>query len=96
MPHARNPRVGLFTKPRIVMGRFPHGVDFGAPDGEKVFLFFLICPTNAFVHMRLLAKIAKMLHVPNIIQRFKEASGKTDIIRILLEVERIRFVTRDA
>ena len=83
IPHARNPRIGL---------RSNKGVNFSAPDNEKVYLFFMICPTNAFVHMRLLAKIAKLLHGLDMVDKLRQAKNKEEITALLLEFERTQFI----
>ncbi len=88
IPHARMPLPELFNKPNIIMARSISGVDFDAPDKKKVHLFIMPCAPNEFVHVRLLAKISKLLHAPNIIGKFMDAKAKEDIIQLLLEFER--------
>lgn len=89
LPHPRNPHLGLFRRPRIVFLRTKKGIDFSSPDGFPTNLFFMICATNSFVHIRMLAKISKVLHVPGMIDKFAEAESKDDIISALLELERL-------
>jgi len=89
VPHPRIPSKELFQKPNIMLIRSKKGVDFGAPDKEKVHLFFMTCAPSIFMHLRLLAKIAKLLKIKDIIAQFMDASDKMEIIRILLEQERM-------
>ena len=88
IPHASYPSQKLFQKPNIIIARSEKGIDFDAPDGEKVHLFFMTCAPSEFVHIRLLAKISKMLHIPNVIERFINVQSKDEVIKILLEFER--------
>ena len=52
----------------------------------------MICPTNAFVHMRLLAKIAKLLHGLDMVDKLRQAKNKEEITALLLEFERTQFI----
>jgi mannitol/fructose-specific phosphotransferase system IIA component (Ntr-type) len=63
-------------------------VDFEAPDGKKVNLFFMICAPSMMIHLRLMAQLSKLLHVDGVIDRFMSASSVKKIIQILLELER--------
>lgn len=94
VPHPRNPSTELFQKPNIVFMRSKKGIKFNAPDGKDVYVFFMICAPNEFVHLRLLAKIAKLLHMENIMKRFLCAETKEQIMQILLEFDRDRMFSR--
>lgn len=88
IPHPRNPHPTLFKKPNIFMARSITGVDFSSPDNKKVHLFFMTCAPNMMVHLRLMAKISKLLHVEGVIDRLMQISGSDEIIQLLLEMER--------
>jgi mannitol/fructose-specific phosphotransferase system IIA component (Ntr-type) len=88
LPHPRHPSTKLFKEPKIIIARSKSGIDFDAPDNKPVYIFFMICAPNECVHLRLLAMISKLLHIPNIIEKFMHAESKEQIIRILLEFER--------
>ncbi|MGA1864532.1 MAG: PTS sugar transporter subunit IIA [bacterium] len=88
IPHPRHPSIRLFKTPNIVICRTQKGINFDAPDNKKVHLFFLICAPDVCIHLRLLAKVSKLLHAKNIIQKFMEADSGEEIIKILLEFER--------
>jgi len=88
VPHPRNPSPVLFQKPSVLLARLTKAIDFNAPDGKRVSIFFMICAPNEFVHLRLLAKIAKLLHGENTRERITNARKKEDIMHILLEFDR--------
>ena len=88
IPHPRDPQIGMFNSPRIMMIRSKNGIDFEAPDAQKTYLFFVVCATNEFVHLRLLAKISKFLHIPNIVEKLINLETKDEFMQLLLEFER--------
>ncbi len=88
IPHPRNPDPALFKKPNILMAKSTEGVDFQAPDDKKVYLFFMICAPNMIVHLRLLAKISKLLHIEGVIDEFMKISDSDEVVRVLLAIER--------
>jgi excisionase family DNA binding protein len=89
IPHPRNPDDELFTKPSVIIGRSIEGVDFSSPDGKKVHLFFMTCAPDVILHLKLLSKIARLFENKDIFPRFMSADSKNEIIKILLEIERI-------
>ncbi|MBI5207302.1 MAG: PTS sugar transporter subunit IIA [Candidatus Firestonebacteria bacterium] len=93
IPHPRNPDDNLFKKQSIIIARSKNGVDFKSPDGGKVYFFLMPCAPDVVLHLKLLTKISRLLHVEGIISRFMSAETKDDIIRILLEAERIQLKT---
>lgn len=88
IPHPRNPNSSLFKKPNILMARSIEGIDFQAPDNKKVHLFFMICAPNMIVHLRLLAKVSKLLHIEGVVDKFMKISNSDEGIRVLLAIER--------
>ncbi|MBF0252782.1 MAG: PTS sugar transporter subunit IIA [Candidatus Omnitrophica bacterium] len=88
IPHPRHPDNTLFKKPNILMARSNKGVDFNSPDDKKVHLFFMTCAPNMVIHLRLLAKISKLLHIKGVINKFMRLSSGKEIIQFLLEMER--------
>ncbi|MFH1878752.1 MAG: PTS sugar transporter subunit IIA [Candidatus Omnitrophota bacterium] len=88
IPHPRNPDSALFKKPNIILGRSKKGIEFSAPDRQKVHLFFMACAPNMVVHLRLIAKISKLLQTDGVITSLTQASNKEEIMQLLLAVER--------
>jgi len=92
MPHPRFPHHLLFKEPHIIIAKVNLGVDFDAPDNKKVYLFFMPCAPSEYVHVRLLAKISKLLHIPNVIERLKSATKSKDVIQILMAFEQLQIL----
>lgn len=91
VPHVRHPSDKLFKESKIVFLRSKKGVDFLAPDGKKVNLFFMTCAQSEFIHLRFLAKISKLLHMKDSVKKLLAAKTKEEIIQIFLEFDKERM-----
>ena len=62
IPHPREPLVNALGEPVVAFGRAGgRGVPFGAPDGRLTDLFFLVLCRDTQTHLRVLARLARML-----------------------------------
>ncbi|MEI8175492.1 MAG: PTS sugar transporter subunit IIA [Candidatus Omnitrophota bacterium] len=91
IPHSRNPNEELFRKPAVIIGRSLKGVDFGAPDGKKVYLFFVPCSPDVVLHLNLLSKIARLLNDQAVYKKLMDVRTNDEVMKILLESERGNF-----
>jgi PTS system nitrogen regulatory IIA component len=75
------------TQPIISFGRSRKGLDFESMDGEPVFLFFLlVAPENsASIHLKALAKIAKILKNSAFRKALMEAPSKKELYRTIIQ-----------
>jgi PTS system nitrogen regulatory IIA component len=75
------------TRPIISFGRSRKGLDFESMDGEPAFLFFLlVAPENsASIHLKALAKIAKILKNSAFRKVLMEAPGKKELYRTIIQ-----------
>ena len=73
----------------LSFGRSSEGIDFDAMDGKPVHLFFLLmAPENsAGLHLKILAKISRMLKDPALRNNLLRAKSKEKIWRIIEEQE---------
>ncbi|OGW75621.1 MAG: hypothetical protein A2Z72_00480 [Omnitrophica bacterium RBG_13_46_9] len=92
IPPPRNPSDELFRKTGLIIGRSAKGLDFDAPDGKKVHLFFMTCATDVVLHLNLLSKIARLLDADGFIKRMIRVKSKKDIMKLLLESERTNIL----
>ncbi|HEY6007731.1 MAG TPA: PTS sugar transporter subunit IIA [Geobacteraceae bacterium] len=84
IPHGKVKRMqGL----ALVFGRSPAGVDFSALDGRPVHLFFLlVAPEEAVgVHLKMLARISRILKNPAVRRGLLEAPDAAAIYTIIHE-----------
>lgn len=84
IPHGKFPGI---TQPSISFGRSRKGLDFDSMDGEPAHLFFLlVAPENsASVHLKALARIAKILKNSAFRKELMEVSGKQDLYRKIIQ-----------
>jgi fructose-specific phosphotransferase system IIA component len=82
LPHAKSKEVKAAT---IAFARKENGIDFGALDGEKTSLFFMLAVPEDKVgtHLKIMAKIAHLARDKFIIEGLKKAKTKKEILRIL-------------
>jgi len=86
IPHGK---IQGLRAPVLAVGVSHEGIDFAAPDGEKVHIFVtLLTPEDSpTLHLSLLAKLAKILKSVHFKERLLEASGPDEIYRLFLEEE---------
>ncbi len=87
IPHPRNPEEGMFSSPNIIIATTREGIPYDNED-KKPKLFFLICATNEFVHLRLLAKITKLIHNIGAVNMILGAETPDDVMQALLKHEK--------
>ncbi len=86
IPHGK---IGGINQPIISFGRSSQGLDFDSVDGQRAHLFFLlIAPENsAGIHLKVLAKIAKILKSSLFRKRLMEAKDSGDLYRTIVETD---------
>jgi PTS system nitrogen regulatory IIA component len=84
IPHGKFPGI---IAPIISFGRSRKGLDFESMDGQPVFLFFLlIAPEDsASVHLKALARIAKMLKDSNFRKLLIEAPNRKELYKTIIQ-----------
>ena len=87
IPHARSPASAGLKHSALVVGVCPEGTDFGASDKKPTNVFILICSEDDMVHLRLLAKISKLLSKPKVIDRLIKCRSSEQVIALLAETE---------
>ncbi|MFC1804466.1 PTS sugar transporter subunit IIA [Candidatus Omnitrophota bacterium] len=87
IPHARSKAVKEIL---LCFAKSKAGIDFGALDGEKVYLFFLLASPKDCVgeHLKILAKIAFFIKDKFIIELLKRADNKREIFKIIRAYDR--------
>lgn len=93
IPHSRFPNSRIFRQPSLIIARSVCGVDFGSGDGQKVHLMFMPCAPTPYMHMRMLAQIAKLIHIPNVIHRFINTTEKRHILLIIKAFEHLKVIS---
>lgn len=75
----------------LIFSRKNEGVDFGALDGEKTYLFFALASPKAEVggHLKILAEISRLMADKFIVERLRKANDAKEIMRIILSFRRL-------
>ena len=84
IPHGKLKRL---AKPVLAFGRSLKGVDFDAMDGRKVNLLFLVMASEdaVGVHLKMLARISRILKDLDVRQALLEAPGAAAIFETIRE-----------
>ncbi|MFA6384961.1 MAG: PTS sugar transporter subunit IIA [Candidatus Omnitrophota bacterium] len=87
IPHTRSAKVSDFV---LAFARHAQGIDFGALDGEKTYVFFvLISPEeNIGGHLKILAEVSRLVKDKFIVDRLKTAKDKKEILKVISTYER--------
>lgn len=84
--HPRHPMTDILGDPFIAFGRTPAGVPF-ASNGVLTDVFFLICSVNDTQHLRTLARLGRILTVPEFLPQLRELEDSSEILRLFRETE---------
>lgn len=86
IPHADLPEIEV---PRLALAVFPEGVDFDALDEEPVYVVFLLLgnPRTPSLHMKILARIARLSKRRDFIARLRAATTTDQLLAFLEEAE---------
>ncbi len=90
--HTRAKDRGKIGRPFLVVGRSWEGIEFGAPDGNKTFLFFLLGLKYDKLHLPILGRLARALRNPATIAKLRALSSP-DQVRALLLKEDMQMLT---
>ncbi len=87
IPHAKSEGVGDFI---IAFARKDSGIDFGALDGEKTYLFFAMASSKNEVgaHLKVLAQISGLVRDKFIVELLRRTKNKKEILKIISDAER--------
>lgn len=82
IPHAKLEAIRDFI---LVFGRKDAGMDFGALDGEKTYLFFMLAsPKNEIGrHLKIMARISHLANDKFVIENLKKAESRKEILKII-------------
>ena len=89
IPHPHRP---LSSKAQgeavIAFARTGRGIPFGAPDGGLTDLFFLVSCRDAATHLRVLARLSRMMLRPGFLDELREVETSADALQLIERTER--------
>jgi PTS system nitrogen regulatory IIA component len=87
IPHPHRPLPSALGDSVIAYGRTVGGVPFGASHGVLTDLFFLVCCANQRTHLRVLARLARMLLRPGFVDQLRAAETPGESFRVIEHTE---------
>jgi len=84
--HPRRPMPKILSQPIMALGRTNHGIPFG-PGAPLTDIFFLICSTDDRGHLRVLARLSRLLNVPDLLAQLRAAPDAAAVRRLIVEAE---------
>ncbi|MCD6404375.1 MAG: PTS sugar transporter subunit IIA [Planctomycetes bacterium] len=87
VPHPRRAVGGMFEESFIAVAISRRGVDFAGSSGVGVRVFFLICANDDRSHLRILARISRLLRETPVVERMLEARLGEEIIGVVAVCE---------
>jgi nitrogen PTS system EIIA component len=88
IPHPRQPLPGSLEDAVVSFGRTTSPIPFGAPDNRGTDLFFLVACRDTRTHLRLLARIGRMIQKSNLLDELRSVETSREIFEILVGADR--------
>jgi len=88
VPHPRRPSPTMLGDPVVAYARTFSGIPFGAQQGALSDLFFLVCCREQRTHLKVLARISRMMLLPGLVDDLRAAETVAESFQILNEGER--------
>jgi PTS system nitrogen regulatory IIA component len=88
IPHPRRPLPTALGESLVAYGRTASGIPFGAPHGALTDIFFLVCCRDEVTHLRVLARLSRMLLRPGFLETLRAAPSTTETRQIIESAER--------
>ncbi len=85
--HPRNHIPYMFEDSFIVLGRVSCGLPFGALDGSKTDIFFLICCQDDRIHLHVLARLCLLCHDRNLLNAMRAAPTNDEFRNCIINAE---------
>jgi len=85
--HPRRPLSAILAQPLIAFGRTGSGIPFGGPRGSLTDLFFLILSTDDRGHLRVLARLSRLLGDSEFLAALRAADDAPAVRQLIAEAE---------
>ncbi len=85
--HPRRPLANILAEPCLMLGRTVQGIPFGGSRGNLTDVFFLICSTEDGVHLRVLARLSRLLQAPRFLEDLRLAPDAAEVRRLIVDTE---------
>lgn len=89
--HPRRPQAAILAEPLLALGRTSQGIPFGGARGQMTDIFFLICSTGDRGHLRILARLSRLVGDPALIAALRAADSPLAAQQAIVEFEERMF-----
>lgn len=86
--HPRRPLPSLLSQAFLALGIGSHGIPFGGPRGALTDIFFLVCSLDDRGHLRVLARLSRLLNHPGLVADLRRASDAWSARKLIFDLER--------
>jgi PTS system nitrogen regulatory IIA component len=73
IPHPHRPLPAALGESLVAYGRTTSPIPFGAPNGNLTDIFFLVCCRDDRTHLRVLARLSRLLLRPDFLDQLRAA-----------------------
>ena len=87
--HPRRPMPSAMGEPFLGLGVTTNGIPFGGPRGCLTDIFFLIGSTDEAVHLRVLARLSRLIQIPDVLTQIRGAEGASEIHRVISDADEL-------
>ncbi len=87
IPHPRRPLPKALGESVLAYGRVSSGIPFGAPGGKLTDLFFLVCCRDDRTHLRVLARLSRLLLRPDFLDDLRAAETPSETWQVIEAAE---------
>lgn len=85
--HPRRPQSSILSEPLVALGISTQPIPFGNVSGHMTDVFFLICSTDDCVHLRILARLARLVTDEVFLTMLRSSTSAIEAIEIIRTAE---------
>ncbi|MDR1382237.1 MAG: PTS sugar transporter subunit IIA [Planctomycetaceae bacterium] len=85
--HPRRPMPNLLSETFLALGVARAGIPFGGGFGNLTDVFFLLCSMDDQIHLRLLARLSRVLTAPNFLATLRQLESAQEIKQLIADTE---------
>jgi PTS system nitrogen regulatory IIA component len=89
IPHPRRPLPNALGESLLAYGRTLSGIPFGAPHGGLTDVFFLVCCRDDRTHLRVLARLTRLLMRPGFLDELRSAESAAETWEKIVAAEQL-------
>ncbi len=85
--HPRRPMPNILGETFLALGIAPSGIPFGGGFGNLTDIFFLLCSMDDQVHLRILARLSRILTAPSFLATLRGLESAAEVRRLIADTE---------